>query len=705
MMSEKIFFAETSTYLQCSILHRTLKCAAFTFSQSLLVKLISLLNFVSIFIISKLIPNSNILKFNVFHFSTKMNISVKKIWKDSSEFWIEVFRTIFPTVTSFVLKFPRLFFLFVLFFVPGESISPKNHLIVETNGNGKIPFVELGTVYHNTKTPVVHIQFDILNFIRSNHEILGKAKTYIDTKGTETRINKLASYKLFNNSFEELKWSLLDLLKHFSQMNPENPDVPAEYLDFLNNIRRDRAVNLNMGLDLNSLFSSVFGGLFNIIHAPDLKILKQNQASIVKSIKILAQEDLKQDLLIKKAILNEKKFEDISFEIFHQFIMNSILRKLIHKTSDLKNGLIWLSRGRITEWILPMAQANEVLNDVKNSLVKDNYEILQSHAIDLYGISESDFYFEEGKFYIFTYLDAFEKDDYLKLFEIVDLPLLLPNGIQNDLFELFEPKKFLGIKLGLKSGETFSLSANEVQEMKKVKKNVWLMTNPIPILPALSTCLSNLYEGKFKYCKLELIPKELLRSCYYSYSYGKNLIFYFSQPEKTALLCSPETPRFDVHQGYQVISIPPNCILETNCGKFPSKKIQTQTFKFVYTEAKENFTQEENQIFDEALSEDVIFLNKTINDFGIKIDNVTGEVLENNDELSQVIDDMSEMQKQSDYNDFYSFIGTGILAIILFCVVIFMIYKSACLSCAKKENCFSKCCCCCSNDKSDKDDS
>ena len=122
MMSEKIFFAETSTYLQCSILHRTLKCAAFTFSQSLLVKLISLLNFVSIFIISKLIPNSNILKFNVFHFSTKMNISVKKIWKDSSEFWIEVFRTIFSPVTSFVLKSPRLFlFIFVLGHMEGTQ--------------------------------------------------------------------------------------------------------------------------------------------------------------------------------------------------------------------------------------------------------------------------------------------------------------------------------------------------------------------------------------------------------------------------------------------------------------------------------------------------------------------------------------------------------------------------------------------------------
>ena len=334
--------------------------------------------------------------------------------------------------------------------------------------------------------------------------------------------------------------SFIDLSIPFSQ----SFDVPVPNST---RPRTRRRINWNVNFDMAEIATSVFSGLENLFSLPTLKQVIRTQKATIHKVQLLSERT---KVLLGRSIAANQRISEL--ERNNQIInLVDILDEVIDEIKNMEHAIKSIYKGILSEHLVAHDIANEALEQIEYQLSTIGLSSVQTRSLDLYCNTKSDSFLINGTITIFSHIDAYDRKNPMKLFELANLPL----SYNGSLFNLEVQDYFLARSEELREKEATFLILDKLDfsQLKKINKNEFLLKNPEHRSRAGDDCLINLFlRSDLRTCQLHSIPEPEI--VYATYLADQNLVLFCPNQQLVGLRCKGKILDKHLICGYSVES-------------------------------------------------------------------------------------------------------------------------------------------------------
>ena len=334
--------------------------------------------------------------------------------------------------------------------------------------------------------------------------------------------------------------SFIDLSIPFSQ----SFDVPVPNST---RPRTKRRINWNVNFDMAEIATSVFSGLENLFSLPTLKQVIRTQKATIHKVQLLSERT---KVLLGRSIAANQRISEL--ERNNQIInLVDILDEVIDEIKNMEHAIKSIYKGILSEHLVAHDIANEALEQIEYQLSTIGLSSVQTRSLDLYCNTKSDSFLINGTITIFSHIDAYDRKNPMKLFELANLPL----SYNGSLFNLEVQDYFLARSEELREKEATFLILDKLDfsQLKKINKNEFLLKNPEHRSRAGDDCLINLFlRSDLRTCQLHSIPEPEI--VYATYLADQNLVLFCPNQQLVGLRCKGKILDKHLICGYSVES-------------------------------------------------------------------------------------------------------------------------------------------------------
>ena len=334
--------------------------------------------------------------------------------------------------------------------------------------------------------------------------------------------------------------SFIDLSIPFSQ----SFDVPVPNST---RPRTKRRINWNVNFDMAEIATSVFSGLENLFSLPTLKQVIRTQKATIHKVQLLSERT---KVLLGRSIAVSQRISEL--EKNNQIInLVDILDEVIDEIKNMEHAIKSIYKGILSEHLVAHDIANEALEQIEYQLSTIGLSSVQTRSLDLYCNTKSDSFLINGTITIFSHIDAYDRKNPMKLFELANLPL----SYNGSLFNLEVQDYFLARSEELREKEATFLILDKLDfsQLKKINKNEFLLKNPEHRSRAGDDCLINLFlRSDLRTCQLHSIPEPEI--VYATYLADQNLVLFCPNQQLVGLRCKGKILDKHLICGYSVES-------------------------------------------------------------------------------------------------------------------------------------------------------
>ena len=311
--------------------------------------------------------------------------------------------------------------------------------------------------------------------------------------------------------------------------------------------RTRRRINWNVNFDMAEIATSVFSGLENLFSLPTLKQVIQTQKATIHKVQLLSERT---KILLSRSIAASQRISEL--EKNNQIInLIDILDEVIDEINNMKYAIKSIYRGILSEHLVAHDIANEALEQIEYQLSTIGLSSVQTRSLDLYCNTKSDSFLINGTINIFSHIDAYDRKNPMKLFELANLPL----SYNGSLFHLEIQDYFLARSEELREKEATFLILDKLDfsQLKKINKNEFLLKHPDHRSRAGDDCLINLFlRSDLRKCQLHPIPEPEI--VYATYLADQNLVFFCPNQQLVGSRCNGKITDKHLICGYSVES-------------------------------------------------------------------------------------------------------------------------------------------------------
>ena len=283
--------------------------------------------------------------------------------------------------------------------------------------------------------------------------------------------------------------------------------------------RTKRRINWNVNFDMAEIATSVFSGLENLFSLPTLKQVIRTQKATIHKVQLLSERT---KVLLGRSIAANQRISEL--ERNNQIInLVDILDEVIDEIKNMEHAIKSIYKGILSEHLVAHDIANEALEQIEYQLSTIGLSSVQTRSLDLYCNTKSDSFLINGTITIFSHIDAYDRKNPMKLFELANLPL----SYNGSLFNLEVQDYFLARSEELREKEATFLILDKLDfsQLKKINKNEFLLKNPEHRSRAGDDCLINLFlRSDLRKCQLYPIPEPEI--VYATYLADQNLVLF-----------------------------------------------------------------------------------------------------------------------------------------------------------------------------------
>ena len=334
--------------------------------------------------------------------------------------------------------------------------------------------------------------------------------------------------------------SFIDLSIPFSQ----SFDVPVPNST---RPRTKRRINWNVNFDMAEIATSVFSGLENLFSLPTLQQVIRTQKATIHKVQLLSERT---KVLLGRSIAVSQRISEL--EKNNQIInLVDILDEVIDEIKNMEHAIKSIYKGILSEHLVAHDIANEALEQIEYQLSTIGLSSVQTRSLDLYCNTKSDSFLINGTITIFSHIDAYDRKNPMKLFELANLPL----SYNGSLFNLEVQDYFLARSEELREKEATFLILDKLDfsQLKKINKNEFLLKNPEHRSRAGDDCLINLFlRSDLRTCQLHSIPEPEI--VYATYLADQNLVLFCPNQQLVGLRCKGKILDKHLICGYSVES-------------------------------------------------------------------------------------------------------------------------------------------------------
>ena len=311
--------------------------------------------------------------------------------------------------------------------------------------------------------------------------------------------------------------------------------------------RTKRRINWNVNFDMAEIATSVFSGLENLFSLPTLKQVIRTQKATIHKVQLLSERT---KVLLGRSIAANQRISEL--ERNNQIInLVDILDEVIDEIKNMEHAIKSIYKGILSEHLVAHDIANEALEQIEYQLSTIGLSSVQTRSLDLYCNTKSDSFLINGTITIFSHIDAYDRKNPMKLFELANLPL----SYNGSLFNLEVQDYFLARSEELREKEATFLILDKLDfsQLKKINKNEFLLKNPEHRSRAGDDCLINLFlRSDLRTCQLHSIPEPEI--VYATYLADQNLVLFCPNQQLVGLRCNGKIMDKHLICGYSVES-------------------------------------------------------------------------------------------------------------------------------------------------------
>ena len=311
--------------------------------------------------------------------------------------------------------------------------------------------------------------------------------------------------------------------------------------------RTRRRINWNVNFDMAEIATSVFSGLENLFSLPTLKQVIRTQKATIHKVQLLSERT---KVLLGRSIAANQRISEL--ERNNQIInLVDILDEVIDEIKNMEHAIKSIYKGILSEHLVAHDIANEALEQIEYQLSTIGLSSVQTRSLDLYCNTKSDSFLINGTITIFSHIDAYDRKNPMKLFELANLPL----SYNGSLFNLEVQDYFLARSEELREKEATFLILDKLDfsQLKKINKNEFLLKNPEHRSRAGDDCLINLFlRSDLRTCQLHSIPEPEI--VYATYLADQNLVLFCPNQQLVGLRCKGKILDKHLICGYSVES-------------------------------------------------------------------------------------------------------------------------------------------------------
>ena len=294
--------------------------------------------------------------------------------------------------------------------------------------------------------------------------------------------------------------------------------------------RAKRRINWNVNFDMAEIATSVFSGLENLFSLPTLKQVIRTQKATIHKVQLLSDRT---KILLGRSIAASQRISELEKD--NQIInLVDILDEVIDEIKNMEHAIKSIYKGILSEHLVAHDIANEALEQIEYQLSTIGLSSVQTRSLDLYCNTKSDSFLINGTINIFSHIDAYDRKNPMKLFELANLPM----SYNGTLFNLEVQDYFLARSEELREKEATFLILDKLDfsQLKKINKNEFLLKNPEHRSRAGDDCLINLFlRSDLRKCQLHPIPEPEI--VYATYLADQNLVLFCPSQQLVGSRC------------------------------------------------------------------------------------------------------------------------------------------------------------------------
>ena len=295
--------------------------------------------------------------------------------------------------------------------------------------------------------------------------------------------------------------------------------------------RAKRRINWNVNFDMAEIATSVFSGLENLFSLPTLKQVIRTQKATIHKVQLLSDRT---KILLGRSIAASQRISELEKD--NQIInLVDILDEVIDEIKNMEHAIKSIYKGILSEHLVAHDVANEALEQIEYQLSTIGLSSVQTRSLDLYCNTKSDSFLINGTINIFSHIDAYDRKNPMKLFELANLPM----SYNGTLFNLEVQDYFLARSEELREKEATFLILDKLDfsQLKKINKNEFLLKNPEHRSRAGDDCLINLFlRSDLRKCQLHPIPEPEI--VYATYLADQNLVLFCPSQQLVGSRCN-----------------------------------------------------------------------------------------------------------------------------------------------------------------------
>ena len=311
--------------------------------------------------------------------------------------------------------------------------------------------------------------------------------------------------------------------------------------------RAKRRINWNVNFDMAEIATSVFSGLENLFSLPTLKQVIRTQKATIHKVQLLSDRT---KILLGRSVAASQRISELEKD--NQIInLVDILDEVIDEIKNMEHAIKSIYKGILSEHLVAHDIANEALEQIEYQLSTIGLSSVQTRSLDLYCNTKSDSFLINGTINIFSHIDAYDRKNPMKLFELANLPM----SYNGTLFNLEVQDYFLARSEELREKEATFLILDKLDfsQLKKINKNEFLLKNPEHRSRAGDDCLINLFlRSDLRKCQLHPIPEPEI--VYATYLADQNLVLFCPSQQLVGSRCNGKILDKHLICGYSVES-------------------------------------------------------------------------------------------------------------------------------------------------------
>ena len=294
--------------------------------------------------------------------------------------------------------------------------------------------------------------------------------------------------------------------------------------------------------------------------AVNMILLQEHEARLTvdeRSIKMLNQTitmSLVENFKVEKRVTSLEIFVQLHLSIQSQ---STEYRRMIVGFRDL-------ARHNLNPALIDMEELPIALKRLKNRLESINYQMDIHQVEDVFHLSTSHVYYDNGELIIFCHIPTYREGSKLSLYEFHALPMKLGSAVTKDniYLNVVEPHKYLAVSDT--EGQYQQLTAENWSSCREVLGNYYCPMHNIYHHQKGTSCLMGIYKKDVttvrQNCKWDVTPANDQ-----SLQIGPNSFLLFQKEDRLVKLSCPGKRKAEVRfSGLRRLTVPAGCRLLTD---------------------------------------------------------------------------------------------------------------------------------------------